>query len=278
MALQQAGTAQPVDAYFASGATYWRDVYALAGTQAEIFRDRLAGALEWIEAVAAPRGSRALEVGCGAGFLATAMARRGYRVEAIDTSQAMVDVARQTAALAGVDGALHIDTGDANALDFPDASFDLVLAIALLPWLRRAEPAIAEMARVVKPGGHVILTADNQARLNTMLDPRYNLALAPLRERLKAVLVRLRLHHRSPFPSPTFHRRRFIDETLAAAGLVKVRSRTIGFGPFSLLGRMVVPEPVGTWLHHRLQGMADRGFPGLRASGGHYLVLSRKNG
>src|ERR1700738_1603927 len=95
------GLAQRVDTFFDSAATYWRDVYALAGTQAEIYRDRHAGAPAWSEALAAPRGSRALEVGCGAGFLATAMARRGYRVEAVDASEAMVEKARQTAAVAG---------------------------------------------------------------------------------------------------------------------------------------------------------------------------------
>src|ERR1700737_1555092 len=270
------GLAQRVDTFFDSAATYWRDVYALAGTQAEIYRDRHAGALDWIEALRAPHGSRALEVGCGAGFLATAMARRGYRVEAIDASEAMVEKARQTAAVAGVGGALHVDSGDANALDFPDAFFDLVVAIALLPWLPRAQPAIAEMARVLKPGGHVILTADNRARLNTMLDPRYNLALAPLRERLKTVLIHLGLRRRSQHPNPAFHRRRVIDETLAGAGLRKTRGRTIGFGPFSLLGQIVVPEPFGTSLHRRLQRLADRGVPGLSSAGGHYLVLARK--
>jgi ubiquinone/menaquinone biosynthesis C-methylase UbiE len=261
---------------FESSATYWRDVYADAGTQAEIYRDRQAGALDWIDTLDVAPGSRALEVGCGAGFLAVAMARRGYQVEAIDASPAMVEAAHRTAAAAGVDGGLHVDTGDAGALAFADASFDLVVAIAVLPWLERAQPAIAEMARVTKPGGHVILTADNRARLNTMLDPRYNATLAPLRDGLKAALGRVGLRRRSSYPNPTFHRRRVIDQMLAANGLLKVSSRTIGFGPFSVLGHALVPEPYGVKLHRRLQRWADQGVPGVRATGGHYLVLARK--
>jgi|ERR1700694_435738 len=276
MALSPVVAQQKVDAFFESVAPYWRDVYETPGTQSEIYRDRHAGALAWIDALVGAGDGRALEAGCGAGFMAVEMVRRGYRVEAIDTSQAMVELARRTAASAGVSAELRVDTGDACALAFPDASFDLVVAIAVLPWLRRAEPAIAEMARVTKPGGHLILTADNRARLNTLLDPRYNLTLAPLRDRLTAALVRLRLYRRLPDPKPTFHRRRFIDQQLAAAGLVKVKSRTIGFGPFSILGRVVVPEPLGTNLHRRLQRLADRGTPGLRSTGGHYLVLARK--
>jgi ubiquinone/menaquinone biosynthesis C-methylase UbiE len=276
MDLKATAMVQQVDAYFASAAAYWRDIYALAGTQAEIFRDRQAGALAWIETLAQPTGGRALDLGCGAGYLSVVMACRGYRVDAIDTSPAMVEVAQQTAAAVGVGEGLHVDIGDANALTFCDASFDLVVAIALLPWLPHVQPAIDEMARVLRPGGHVIVTADNRARLNTMLDPRTNLAFAPLRNRLKSVLVRLRLHQRSPYPNPTFHRRRFIDQSLANAGLVKVRSRTIGFGPFSVLGHVVLPELMGSSLHRRLQRLADRGFPVLRATGGHYLVMARK--
>jgi ubiquinone/menaquinone biosynthesis C-methylase UbiE len=269
---------QQVDAYFESAAPYWRHVYETAGTEAEIFRARHAGAVAWIDAIRDEPGSRALDVGCGAGLLAVAMAQRGYRVEAIDTSHAMVDEARRTAASAGLTRELHVDRGDACALEYPDASFNLVVAIAVLPWLRRAEPAIAEMARVVKTGGHVILTADNALRLSAMLDPKYNPALAPIRDRLKAALDRVGLHRPSPYPDATFHRPRLIDQTLAAAGLIKVRSRTIGFGPFSVFGYGVVPEPRGVKLHQRLQGWADRGVPGLRATGGHYLVLAEKAG
>ena len=264
-----------VEAIFESDAAFWRDVYGTAGAQAEVYRDRLAGAREWIDSLPSSPGSRALDLGCGAGFLAMAMARRGYCVEAIDSSQAMVELTRQTLAAAETPR-VRVARGDAGALDFADASFDLVVAIALLPWVPRAEPVIAEIARVLKPGGYAIVTADNRARLTAILDPSYHPALAPLREALKALLARIGLRRHGSYPAPTFHRRRFIDATFARAGLIKIRGRTIGFGPFSILGRVVVPEPLGTSLHHRLQRLADRGAPLLRATGGHYLVLAQK--
>lgn len=266
-----------VDAYFEAIAPYWRDIYGASGVQAEIYRERHVAALNWVVGLAAPRGARALEIGCGAGFLAVAMARLGLRVEAIDSSPAMVELARRTAAAAaGLTGQISVDLGDAYALPFPGESFDLVVAIGLLPWLPRIEPAILEVARVLKPGGHVILHADNWARLNTFLDPKSNLILAPVKDRLKAVLVHFGLRHNGLYPNPTFHRRRFIDETLSRAGLMKVRSRTIGFGPFSLFSRLVIPEPFGTTLHRRMQHLADKGVPLLRSTGGHYLVVAEK--
>jgi SAM-dependent methyltransferase len=262
--------------YFETDASYWRDVYGESGTQAEVFRDRHAGALDWIAELGPARGASALEVGCGAAYLAVELVRRGMRVEAIDNSPAMVELARRTAAEAGVADDLHVAIGDVHHLSFPDESFDLVVAIAVLPWIARVPPAVAEMARVLRPGGHLIITADNRDRLNTILDPRYNLVLAPLRVSLGGALARLGLRRASPYPSATYHGRGFIDRSLAAAGLDKVKGRTIGFGPFTFFGRGLTSARLGTSLHHRLQRLADRGAPVLSATGAHYLVLARK--
>jgi len=119
--------------------------------------------------------------------------------------------------------------------------------------------------------GHTGGTLD---KLEAIPGFRVNLSL----EELKAALVRVGMRRPSPYPDATFHRPRFIDQTLATAGLIKVRSRTIGFGPFSVCGYAVIPEPLGVNLQQRLQGWADRGVPGLRATGGHYLVLAEKAG
>lgn len=268
-------TPERVRALFESDAAVWRDIYAQPGAQAEVYRERLRGARAWIDELALAPGSRALDLGCGAGFLSVAMARQGLSVDAVDSSQAMVDLTWQAVDAAGRPG-IAVARGDASALHFPAAHFDLVVAIAVLPWVPRAEPVIDEIARVLKPGGYAIVTVDNRARLTALIDPKYNPALAPLREWLKGLLDRLGLRPLSRYPASTFHRRRVIDRTLDRAGLIKIRSRTIGFGPFSVLGHVIVPEPLGTSLHHRLQRLGDRGVPLLRATGGHYLVMARK--
>jgi hypothetical protein len=69
---------------------------------------------------------------------------------------------------------------------------------------------------------------------------------------------------------------RHFDQLLRAAGLAKLQSFTLGFGPFSLLSREVVPEPLGLKLHSKLQSLADSGFPLIRACGTQYIVLARK--
>src|SRR5260370_31806331 len=118
-------------------------------------------------------GSRVLEIGCGAGFLAVALAQRGLRVQAIDPAEAMVELARRHAAGTGTAEVLSVDLGDVCALAFDDGWFDLVVAIGVMAYLKQPDLAIQEMDRVIRPRGHVILTARVGAGLGKPLDPWY---------------------------------------------------------------------------------------------------------
>src|SRR5712691_6605241 len=269
---------EQVNAYFQSQSSYWKDIYASSGVQGEIYRDRQAAVLAWIDSLALAPGSKVLEIGCGAGFMAVALAERGFHVHAIDSTEAMVELARQHAAESGKAALISLDVGDVYALAFEDGFFDLVIAIGVIPWLERVEWAIQEMARVSRPGGHVILTADNRARLIYLFDPWLNPALKPLRKGVKAALKQPGFSRWfSNEINSTLHDRRFIDDTLARAELVKTRGTTLGFGPFSFLRRTVLPESLSTALHHGLQRLADRNVPVFRSTGTQYLVLARKS-
>jgi SAM-dependent methyltransferase len=101
---------------------------------------------------------RLLDVGCGLGEAALALAEdlsEGGEVIGIDVSSEMLRVARArpTAARSRV----RFTLGDACALDEPDDYFDVVRSERTLQWLTDPAAAIAEMARVVRPGGRVSL-------------------------------------------------------------------------------------------------------------------------
>lgn len=100
-------------------------------------------------------GHRVLDVGTGDGTYAIEAARRGASVVGLDTSPAMLNAAETRARAAG----LHIDvrTGSATALPFADASFDRVLAVTVLCFVDDPARTLAEMARVTRPGGRVIV-------------------------------------------------------------------------------------------------------------------------
>lgn len=100
-------------------------------------------------------GKTVLDVGCGDGALAFELARRGAIATGLDPDPAMIAAARRRAGIEGVQSRLV--EGKAEALPFPDATFDSVLAVAALCFVRDAERAVAEMARVLKPGGRLVI-------------------------------------------------------------------------------------------------------------------------
>jgi SAM-dependent methyltransferase len=101
------------------------------------------------EAVAEVAPRRVLEVGCGPGEAAERIARElGADVVAVDQSERMVELARAR----GVDARV----GDVQALDFPDGEFDCVLAAWMLYHVPEIDRALAEMARVLRPGGRLV--------------------------------------------------------------------------------------------------------------------------
>lgn len=103
------------------------------------------------------QGEHLLEVGCGTGADAFELARRiapGGRVVGVDRSREMVAEARRR----NRDQALPLEfcQGDVLALDFPDGSFDAVRCDRTLQHVEDPATAVAEMARVVRPGGRVV--------------------------------------------------------------------------------------------------------------------------
>jgi len=240
-----------------------------------VYLERHAAALAWIDGLRLPAGAAVLEVGCGAGFLTVALAGRGYRVDAVDASEAMVESTRARIAAAGFGRVATARSEDVHALSARDGAYAAIVALGVLPWLHSPPRALGEIGRVLRPGGAVILTADNRARLNFVLDPRYNpVLLYPLKRRVKVWLQRL---GRRPLGVlPDVHYPAQLDRLVRAAGLEKRKSRTVGFGPFTFLGMRLLSDARSLALHRRLQQLADRGVPLLRAAGMNYMVLATK--
>ena len=272
---------ETVNTYFQSESSYWNDIYTSNDVQGEIFRDRHIAAIECIHSLGLAPGSQVLEIGCGAGFMSVALARRGFRVQAIDAAENMIGQARQHAEESGVADLLSVNLGDVYSLPFKNGSFDLVVAIGVLPWLGRQELAIQEMARATRSGGHVLFTSANTLGLCRILDPRKNPIYTALKPGVKNLLRRLGLRHwlldTGSQASTTPHTCRYIDSILVSAQLVKTQSRTLGFGPFSFGGRNLFSGGVGIALHRRLQHLADRNVPIFRSTGTAYLVLASKS-
>jgi len=263
------------DAYFTARSRYWKNLYEDISLYGTIHQERRAIALAWISELAPPQASHILEVGCGAGLLAVELARRGYIVTAIDSSEGMVELALAHAAEAGVHERLTVSISDAHALPFPTASYDLVIALGVIPWLHSPAAALTEMARVVKPDGFVLFNSDNRFRLNHVIDPWFTPVLAPLKQVAKRIALKLGYAERG---APNhYYSYTTLERLLADVGLVITRCRALGFGPFSLFGRQLLPEAVSVGVHRRLQDLADRGTPVLRSTGAQHIILASRS-
>ena len=110
-----------------------------------------------IEALAPQAGDEFLDVGCGAGNVAELAAQTGAHVTGIDLSPRLIDVATARAAAGGFH--IHYSVGDAENLDVPDASFDVVSSCFGMIFAPDHAAAAGELARVTREGGRLGFSA-----------------------------------------------------------------------------------------------------------------------
>jgi SAM-dependent methyltransferase len=190
-----------------------------------------------------PTGGLILDVGCGTGQLAAAIAGEGYDVFGVDLAPEMILKARQR----GLHGTYAAVT---TALPFADGTFDLVLTVATLHHLEtpaRVAATIAEMARVVRHGGFVVLWDHNPANpywpilMKRVPQDSGDERLVPLKELLDGI---------------------------AASGLVLHRAFRSGFMPDFMPARLAGPW---RWVERTVETA-----PGLNTMAAHNVVVARR--
>jgi len=108
------------------------------------------------------RGERILDAGCGTGYLARRLARAGARVDGVDVSAKQLETARTEEAREGLGIRYH--QGDlADLSRFRDATFDAAVSNIVLQDVRRLREAVAEVHRVLRPGGRFVLSITHPA-------------------------------------------------------------------------------------------------------------------
>ena len=129
--------------------------------------DEVAARTAYLALLGIAPGERVLEVGCGSGVVLRDVARKvapGGAAVGLDLSLALLEVARRLAEEEGLGGLIELREGDARSLPFGDGELDAALAVTTLVHVPEAERAIAELVRVVRPGGRVgVFDRDNDS-------------------------------------------------------------------------------------------------------------------
>lgn len=165
-----------------------------------------------------PPGAKVVDVGCGTGFHVARLRERGFDVVGIEPGEELRSRARAN------NLGTRIDDGDMENLQFPDASFDGLVAIEVIRHVPHPHLAVAEAARVLRPGGIAIITAAPKWSLN---------GYALINQVTSRVRVPTFTKQKQHFVTPAEVRR-----TFQAAGFADVEMHGVLLGPWQVVGRI----------------------------------------
>jgi SAM-dependent methyltransferase len=189
------------------------------------------------------QGKSLLEVGCGVGIDLKCFARAGAVATGVDLSQTSIDLAQRNFAQSDLTADLHVMNGE--ALEFADSSFDVVYAHGVLQYTANAPKMIAELHRVLRPGGEAIIMVYNKLSWLNLLSKLMKVDLehedAPVLRKFSVNELREMLR---PFSSVRIVLERFPVESRLHHGLKGRFYNKVFVKIFNLLPRRLV-RPLG---------------------------------
>jgi SAM-dependent methyltransferase len=177
---------------------------------------------------------RLLEIGCGIGVDSVQLTQCGFDVTAVDLTESALDVARELAARRGV--AIDFRLGNAEGLDFPDESFDVVYSFGVLHHTPDIARSVLEVHRVLKPGGRAIVMLYHRWSLVNLVHRVFRLPYESPRDR------------KDQCPVVYTFSQRDVRRLFAGFSSVSVRAKypfTYGFGPLCTRLPLVLRRALG---------------------------------
>ena len=189
------------------------------------------------------KGKDVLDVGCGAGVEVVRFARAGARVTGVDIAESAIALARQNVQQQGLSARLEV--ADGEHLPFADASFDLVFAHGVVQYTGDDQAMVAEVHRVLRPGGLAVFQGYNRISwlhaLSKVMKTPLEHEDAPVLKRYSASEFRGLL---SPFKSVNLVFERFPVKSRLHKGWKGLAFNTFFVGTFNALPRAWV-RPYG---------------------------------
>jgi len=191
--------------------------------------------LEYVERSGRLAGRDVLDVGCGGGLLAEAMARKVARVTGLDMAAELLEVARLHALESGVAVNYLLESAEQHAVEHA-AGYDVVTCMEMLEHVPDPAQVVAALAALVRPGGHVFLSTINRtprAYLRAVIGAEYVLRLLPTGTHTYEKFIR---------PSE-------LSAWARSAGLSTIDVAGLDYDPFSRTARIVTDARVNYLMH-----------------------------
>ena len=132
--------------------------------------------LSAINALNLPHGAKALDAGCGPGFLLAALAGRGFEVYGLDAAPEMLRMTLARLLSSAPEKTFVLKLGSIESLPFADESFDLVCTAGVVEYLESDRSALNEIFRVLRPDGYVLYPVTNSLSPINYLDSAVEVA------------------------------------------------------------------------------------------------------
>ncbi len=232
---------------------------------------------KYVAKLVLPTADLVLEVGCGTGAMSRLLAQHSDfsgKAFGIDQSGPFIEAANRFAQDDNISAQVEFLVGDAHNIDFPPATFDVVLAHTLISHVTEPATVLREMARVVRPGGTIVIFDGDYASL-TYAHPDHNFGHKMDVALASATFNNLRVMRELPRLLPELGLK--VEEAWGDA-VVEIgdgsyfRSFAEAYTPYVISSGLMPEKEVECWLKEQRQSM-DRGT--FFASCNYYTYLLR---